>query len=61
MAYSKHTWVDKELITPEKLNNIENGIGLSLPKDQIIFSTTDLAPESASTYPTGTIYFVYEV
>ena len=26
MAYSKHTWTDDELITKEKLNNIENGI-----------------------------------
>lgn len=26
MAYSKHTWTDNELITKEKLNNIENGI-----------------------------------
>ena len=26
MAYQKHTWTDNELITKEKLNNIENGI-----------------------------------
>ena len=26
MAYTKHTWVDDELITADKLNNIENGI-----------------------------------
>ena len=26
MAYSKHTWVQGEVITKEKLNNIENGI-----------------------------------
>ena len=26
MAYSKHTWVDEEVITKEKLNNIEEGI-----------------------------------
>ena len=26
MAYTKHTWVDGEIITKEKLNNIENGI-----------------------------------
>lgn len=26
MAYSKHTWIDDELITADKLNNIENGI-----------------------------------
>ena len=26
MAYSKHTWVDEEVITKEKLNNIEDGI-----------------------------------
>lgn len=26
MAYTKHTWTDGEIITKEKLNNIENGI-----------------------------------
>lgn len=26
MAYTKHTWVDGEVITKEKLNNIESGI-----------------------------------
>ena len=26
MAYSKHTWTDDEVITKEKLNNIETGI-----------------------------------
>lgn len=26
MAYSKHEWVKGEVITKEKLNNIENGI-----------------------------------
>lgn len=26
MAYTKHTWTDGEVITKEKLNNIENGI-----------------------------------
>lgn len=26
MAYSKHTWTDGELITKEKLNNLENGL-----------------------------------
>ena len=26
MAYSKHTWVDGEIIDKDKLNNIENGI-----------------------------------
>ena len=26
MAYLKHTWVDEEVITKEKLNNIEDGI-----------------------------------
>lgn len=26
MAYTKHTWVDGEVITKEKLNNIEAGI-----------------------------------
>ena len=26
MAYSKHTWTDDEVITKEKLNNIEEGI-----------------------------------
>ena len=26
MAYTKHTWVDEEIITKEKLNNIEDGI-----------------------------------
>lgn len=26
MAYSRHTWVDGEIITEEKLNNIEEGI-----------------------------------
>ena len=26
MAYSKHTWTQGEVITKEKLNNIENGI-----------------------------------
>ena len=26
MAYSKHTWEDEEVITKEKLNNIEDGI-----------------------------------
>ncbi|MBC5628528.1 collagen-like protein [Clostridium sp. NSJ-6] len=26
MAYSKHTWTDDEIITKEKLNNIEEGI-----------------------------------
>ena len=25
MAYEKHTWVDKEVITAEKLNNLEEG------------------------------------
>lgn len=25
MAYSKHAWADGELITAEKLNNLENG------------------------------------
>lgn len=26
MAYEKHTWTDGELISAERLNNIENGI-----------------------------------
>ena len=26
MSYSKHTWTQGEVITKEKLNNIENGI-----------------------------------
>lgn len=26
MAYTKHTWVEGEIITKEKLNNLENGI-----------------------------------
>lgn len=26
MAYTKHTWVDGEIITKEKLNNMEEGI-----------------------------------
>ena len=26
MAYQKHTWTDDEVITKEKLNNIEDGI-----------------------------------
>lgn len=26
MSYTKHEWVDEEIITKEKLNNIENGI-----------------------------------
>lgn len=26
MAYNKHTWVTQELVTPEKLNNIEIGV-----------------------------------
>lgn len=26
MAYSKHTWVNDELITADKLNNLENGL-----------------------------------
>lgn len=26
MAYSKHTWTDGEVITKEKLNNLENGL-----------------------------------
>lgn len=29
MAYEKHTWIDKETITAEKLNNIEEGIAAS--------------------------------
>lgn len=34
MAYSKHTWIDNELITKEKLNNIENGIAaINVPGD----------------------------
>ena len=33
MAYSKHTWVDEEVITKEKLNNIEDGIE-SVEKEQ---------------------------
>ena len=26
MAYTKHTWTDGEVITKEKLNNLENGL-----------------------------------
>jgi hypothetical protein len=26
MSYTKHTWVDGELVTAAKMNNIENGI-----------------------------------
>lgn len=26
MTYTKHTWVDEEIITKDKLNNIEDGI-----------------------------------
>lgn len=26
MVYKKHTWEKREKITPERLNNIENGI-----------------------------------
>ena len=26
MAYTKHTWIDGEVITKEKLNNLENGL-----------------------------------
>ena len=26
MAYTKHTWIQGEVITKEKLNNIEDGI-----------------------------------
>jgi len=26
MAYEKHTWVNGEIITASKMNNIENGI-----------------------------------
>ena len=26
MSYTKHTWVDGEVITADKLNNIEEGI-----------------------------------
>ena len=33
MAYSKHTWVDEEVITKEKLNNMEDGIE-SVEKEQ---------------------------
>ena len=34
MAYTKHTWTDNELITKEKLNNIENGIAnINVPVD----------------------------
>ena len=34
MAYSKHTWTDNELITKEKLNNIEDGIAaITVPVD----------------------------
>lgn len=40
MAYVKHTWIDKEIITKEKLNNIENGI-----------ATIELTPGPAG--PTG--------
>lgn len=33
MAYSKHTWEDEEVITKEKLNNMEDGIE-SVEKEQ---------------------------
>lgn len=34
MAYSKHTWTDNELITKDKMNNIENGISeIVIPGD----------------------------
>lgn len=33
MTYNKTTWVNGDIITAEKLNNIENGIENSLQKD----------------------------
>lgn len=36
MAYTKHEWVPNELITAEKLNNMEDGIDESLRYDLVI-------------------------
>lgn len=33
MAYNKHTWVTDELITHEKLNNMEDGIANAISKE----------------------------
>lgn len=37
MAYTKHTWTPQELITADKLNNIENGIDVISSKKTIDF------------------------
>lgn len=56
MAYTNHTWVDDELITKEKLNNIENGIKAlegTIPQKVNVVAEAS-SPNVATTAITGT-------
>lgn len=43
MAYTKHVWVDGEIITDTKLNNMEDGIEDAYQKPSGGIPKTDLA------------------
>lgn len=46
MSYTPHTWTDGEVITEQKMNNIENGVADAISKDDII--DTELIDEICS-------------
>lgn len=55
MAYNKTTWADGDLITADKLNNIESGVSANDAKAGIVYSADDIQTDAASTAPEGTL------
>lgn len=57
MAYTKNTWATDDIITADKLNNIEDGVSNSLPLTQVPNGTNFDDLKSTGTYVTATGQF----
>lgn len=58
MAYTKHTWENGEVISAEKLNNLEEGIGYDVV-EEVLFEeeVTTIQQQSGASFATGNIIY----
>lgn len=57
MAYTKHTWENGEVITAEKLNNLEEGIGYDVVEEVLFEEEVTTTQPSGAPFATGNIIY----
>ena len=57
MAYTKHTWENGEVISAEKLNNLEEGIGYELTEEILFEEEATTTQQSGAPFAMGNITY----